>query len=72
MAVSMATSRLIIGVHWFSDLVGGALLGLVVCALVRLSWQSSQREPLSPCPAAWLAGASLILVAARIVWLPVM
>lgn len=69
-AVPMALSRLVIGVHWFSDLIGGALLGLVVCALVQLAWQARPRSPLAPCPAWWLGGASLVLVAARIAWLP--
>ncbi len=48
--VPMALSRLVIGVHWLSDLIGGALLGLVVCALVQLAWQRQERPRLSPCP----------------------
>ncbi|MEQ5802498.1 bifunctional DedA family/phosphatase PAP2 family protein [Halomonas sp. H10-9-1] len=69
-ATLMALSRLVIGVHWFSDLLGGALLGLVVCALVQLSWQTRPRPPLAPCPWPWLVAASLALAAARIAWLP--
>ncbi len=69
-AMIMALSRLAIGVHWFSDLVGGALLGLVVCALVQLAWQAKPRPVLAPCPWIWLTLGSLALVAARIAWLP--
>jgi membrane protein DedA with SNARE-associated domain/membrane-associated phospholipid phosphatase len=70
LAVPMALSRLVIGVHWLSDLIGGALMGLVVCALVQLAWQHRSRARLAPCPWAWLAAGSLVLVAARTVWLP--
>ncbi|SEK86402.1 bifunctional DedA family/phosphatase PAP2 family protein [Halomonas daqiaonensis] len=66
----MALSRLLIGVHWLSDLIGGALLGLVVCALVQLAWQRQPRPGLGPCPWHLLGVASLVLVAARIAWLP--
>ncbi|MGM0534749.1 MAG: bifunctional DedA family/phosphatase PAP2 family protein [Pseudomonadota bacterium] len=66
----MALSRLLIEVHWLSDLIGGALLGLVVCALVQLSWQRQPRPRLGPCPWHLLGAASLGLVAARIAWLP--
>ncbi|MDZ7852499.1 MAG: bifunctional DedA family/phosphatase PAP2 family protein [Halomonas sp.] len=66
----MALSRLLIGVHWLSDLIGGALLGLMVCALVQLAWQRQPRSPLGPCPWHLLGVASLVLVAARIAWLP--
>ncbi|MFY0990355.1 bifunctional DedA family/phosphatase PAP2 family protein [Halomonas sp. C05BenzN] len=70
LAVPMALSRLVIGVHWLSDLVGGALLGLVVCALVHLAWQQKARPSLALCPWWWLGSASLILVSARVAWLP--
>lgn len=70
LVVPMALSRLVIGVHWLSDLVGGALLGLVVCALVQLAWQARPRARLAPCPWAWLTAGSLAMVAARIAWLP--
>ncbi|MDR5867082.1 bifunctional DedA family/phosphatase PAP2 family protein [Halomonas koreensis] len=69
LVLPMALSRLVLGVHWLSDLVGGALLGLVVCALVQLSWQRRSRETLRPCPWPMLCAASVGLVAARIAWL---
>lgn len=70
LAVPMALSRLVIGVHWFSDLIGGALLGLVVCALARLSWQRYPRQPLTPCPWQLLGVASLVLISVRIGFFP--
>ncbi|WP_104201836.1 bifunctional DedA family/phosphatase PAP2 family protein [Billgrantia saliphila] len=68
--IPMALSRLVVGVHWLTDLIGGGLLGLVVCALVRLAWQSKPRPPLSPCPWQLLSAASLVLLSARVIWLP--
>ncbi|MDC8805564.1 bifunctional DedA family/phosphatase PAP2 family protein [Halomonas pacifica] len=68
--VPMALSRLAIGVHWASDLVGGALLGLVACALVRLSYQRFPHRPLSPTPWPVLVILSLLLLTARLAWLP--
>lgn len=68
--VPMALSRLMIGVHWLSDLIGGALLGLIVCALVQLAWQRRPRRSLTPCPWPLLVIASLTLISIRIVWLP--
>ncbi|KGE78018.1 bifunctional DedA family/phosphatase PAP2 family protein [Halomonas salina] len=67
--VPMALSRLVLGVHWLSDLIGGALMGLVVCALVQLAWQRRPHRTLRPCPWLMLGTASLALVAARIAWL---
>ncbi len=61
----MALSRLALGVHWLSDLVGGALMGLVVCALIQLNWQRRYRTPLPAIPWVTLTGASLLLVSAR-------
>lgn len=66
----MALSRLVLGVHWASDLIGGALLGLVVCAITRLSYQRFEHRPLTPCPWRWLTIASLALLTTRIIWLP--
>lgn len=67
--VPMALSRLVLGVHWLSDLVGGTLLGLVVCALVQLAWQRRPHRTLRPCPWLMLGTASLALVIARMAWL---
>ncbi|MGQ7247527.1 bifunctional DedA family/phosphatase PAP2 family protein [Halomonas sp. V046] len=68
--VPMALSRIVLGVHWLSDLIGGALLGLVVCAMVQLAWLRNERTALRPCPLVTLLLASLALVSARVFWLP--
>jgi membrane protein DedA with SNARE-associated domain/membrane-associated phospholipid phosphatase len=70
LTLPMALSRLVIGVHWLSDLIGGGLLGLVVCALVRLAWQRRPHDSLAPCPWLALTIASLVLLAARVALLP--
>lgn len=67
--VPMALSRLVLGVHWLSDLIGGTLLGLVVCTLVQLAWQRRPHRTLRPCPWLALGTASLALAAARVAWL---
>ena len=68
--VPMALSRLALGVHWLSDLVGGALLGLLVCALVRISYHRFAMRPVARAPWIRLGSASLALLMARLVWLP--
>lgn len=70
LALPMALSRLVVGVHWFSDLVGGALLGLVVCALTLLHWQQQSRPSMRPCPWLLLSLASLVLISARVGFFP--
>lgn len=66
----MALSRLVIGVHWASDLIGGALLGLVVCALTRISYQHFQRPDRDMPPWIWLGAASLVLESLRVLFFP--
>lgn len=68
--VPMALSRLVIGVHWASDLIGGALLGLLVCAMTRISYQRFQRQDRDMPPWLWLGAASLALIALRVIFLP--
>ncbi|WP_092828710.1 bifunctional DedA family/phosphatase PAP2 family protein [Vreelandella subterranea] len=68
--IPMALSRLVIDVHWLSDLVGGALLGLVVCAMVQINWQRRYRAPLPSLPWVSLLLGSLLFVSLRVALFP--
>ncbi|MEX2476200.1 bifunctional DedA family/phosphatase PAP2 family protein [Marinobacter sp.] len=45
--VLVAISRLYIGVHWFTDVVGGLFLGLAITGYIRASYSRYDRVPLA-------------------------
>jgi undecaprenyl-diphosphatase len=50
-AVAVAISRVLLGVHYLTDVIGGLLLGAgwtAVCAVVVVAWRAQERRPVDP------------------------
>lgn len=58
--IPVAVSRLYLGVHWFSDIVGGLLLGLSITGATRASFSRFDRVPIAP---------DVLTVSAALIWL---
>ncbi|MCM5703351.1 bifunctional DedA family/phosphatase PAP2 family protein [Larsenimonas salina] len=66
----MAWSRLMMGVHWVSDLLGGTLLGFAMCAVVRISYHRFAYRPITQLPWKALGAATVLLMATRVLFFP--
>ena len=67
--IPVAMSRLYLGVHWFSDIVGGILLGLAITGATRASFSRFDRVPIAPDVLSYLAGLAWLVFFCVYSWL---